>query len=317
MRNLKECLRSFIKRHKYLCACYYMFLNLKSRIIGVFSEKTSSGATHASLDIEGSLDYISGVFQDYQKISGCKEFHGKVAELGPGDSDGVGLMFLAHGAKRVDLADRFFSWRSSAQQKVINQALQKKYPNIHLNEKGENKDLHRYYGKLASGERFFKDHEGYDLIVSRSVLEHVNDLEIVLFSMYQALNKGGMLLHKVDLRDHGMVTPYESSVKFLEIPEKLYRMMVSQTGYPNRMLFHRYKEILSRLFGGTCRFYIAALHNVEDDLSAGYAIQDIPDAVLKRSVDFIEAHREKFCKTFKNVPNEDLAVSSFFFVCQK
>ncbi len=282
-----------------------------------FSFNTISGAKHQSLNVDESLKYIEDVFFDYKRIAGVSKFYGRAAELGPGDNDGVALLFLAHGCTEVDLADRFFSNRNSIQQDRITSELKIKYPAINLHKAYREEALKRHYGPKSSGEEFFKRNNKYDFIFSRSVLEHVDDPSIVLNLMFEALNKGGTLIHKVDLRDHGMFTPYSDSTKFLEIHEKLYKMMVSNVGYPNRFLFHRYKEVLSTLNYAKCEFYIAGLHGTQEDLSFGYHAEDISNDVWEDSLMYINNRKSKFSFELKSVNAKYLCVSSFFFVVQK
>ncbi|HEV2524699.1 MAG TPA: methyltransferase domain-containing protein, partial [Gammaproteobacteria bacterium] len=267
---------------------------------------TDSGTTHSDLSVEESLDYIENVFADYQRISHMAKFIGKIAELGPGDSAGVGLMFLAHGAEQVDLADRFYSRRSHEAHEKVYRCLAAKYPvldkmlsTVKFNQFESLPNLTRHYGAKASGEAFFDENRNYNVIVSRSVLEHVDQPQIVLRKMYNALKMGGVLIHKVDLRDHNMYL-YSESVKFLELPQWLYHMMTYGSGYPNRFLFHDYKKALLAL-DPKSEFYIAGLHGVEEDMSVGYKVEDIPEQWKKRSMDFIAKHRVKFSAVFKNV----------------
>src|ERR1700680_748349 len=84
---------------------------------------TRSGARHAEGSIDESVAYIASVFNMYKTASGLEKFYGRVAEIGPGDSCGVGLMFLADGCQQVDLVDRFFSTRDEQHQQAINRAL--------------------------------------------------------------------------------------------------------------------------------------------------------------------------------------------------
>jgi len=59
------------------------------------------------------LAYIEEVFNDSKRYSGVRRFSGRVAEVGPGDNCGVGLLFLTGGYESVDLVDRFYSKRNS------------------------------------------------------------------------------------------------------------------------------------------------------------------------------------------------------------
>lgn len=48
----------------------------------------------------------------------------------------------------------------------------------------------------------WRDERGVDAIVSQSVLEHVGDLDELLEAMSQVLRPGGVMLHRIDMRDH-------------------------------------------------------------------------------------------------------------------
>lgn len=323
---MKETLKRMIKKSLYLSAAIYIIYNICSHLKVIFKNNTTcSGTTHSIYSTEESMQYIESVFFDYQQVSAQKKFTGKVAELGPGDSSGVALMFLAHGASQVDLADRFYSLRDLKQQNTIYQRLAQKYPQIQEilkqstmsieNNGNKISGICNYYGPKAAGETFFDQHQGYDCIVSRSVLEHVDDPAKVLKKMFQALNRGGLLIHKVDLRDHGMFTPFDYSLRFLEIPTWLYKLMTYGSGYPNRFLFDQYKKVLQSL-DAQCEFYVAGLYGVPE-LTEIYPLTDLPEALKEKSLEFVKAHQHKFAAEFAHVPLEDLSVSSFFFVCRK
>ncbi|MEI8320887.1 MAG: class I SAM-dependent methyltransferase [Alphaproteobacteria bacterium] len=313
---MKDRLKKSLKKNLEFVIFLYIFNNILIHIRRSLKNiKTTSGSTHQSLPLKDSIQYITGVFTDYQRVSDQKTFKGKLAELGPGDSNGVALLFLAHGASHVDLADRFYSVRDDFHHTEIEQYLVKKYPSLKKFYPKFNQYCVRYYGQEASGEHFFDIHQSYDHIISRSVLEHVDDPELVLRKMYGALNPSGMLIHKVDLRDHGMLTPLNHSLRFLEIPEFFYKLMTYGSGYPNRFLFHKYREVLTALNPST-KFYVAGLHGV-DPFDAIYPIEAIPTLLKTKAISFVNEHRHKFSKEFSNLPAEDLIISSFFFVCKK
>jgi hypothetical protein len=80
----------------------------------------------------------------------------------------------------------------------------------------------------------------YDFIISRAVLEHVNDLEHTMLDIKSSLKEDGISLHKVDLKSHGLdrYTPFD----FLTWPTFLYKLMYSHKGYPNRYRVDTYKH---------------------------------------------------------------------------
>ena len=230
---------------------------------------SNSGTAHSKMSIEQSVDYIQSVFRDYKNISGTERFYGKIAEVGPGDSNGVSLLMINDGASSVDLVDKYYTNRDEEHEKnVLFDLLPESF------EHGQNQ-VKRYYGKQASAESFFETNNGYDFIVSRAVLEHVDDPLFSIQSMYNALNKDGTLIHKVDLRDHGMFSNYNlHELTFLNIPKWLYGAITSNTGRPNRVMadeyvslikgnFNNYSIYVTGLFG-TGQLQVDQYFNIED-----------------------------------------------------
>ena len=173
---------------------------------------------HAGRNIAESIRYIDLVFADYRAEAGVACFFGKVAEIGPGDSCGVALRFLEDGCAQIDLVDRFWAKRDDAHQRLINRTIVERAPALMAccGESGEESafpGIHRQYGEQASAEAFFLGHKVYDFIVSRAVLEHVRDPVLSLVQQADALSLQGMLLHAVDLRDHGACFPLRARVQ--------------------------------------------------------------------------------------------------------
>jgi hypothetical protein len=151
-------LKKLLKHSAALKIGVYIYRNIITNTGKLFKKcrlKSGDGATHKALSMNESLAYIKSVFNDYKKVSGKERFYGKVLELGPGDCDGVGLLFLNDGASHVDLADRFYSARDSEQQKRIFDCLIAEYPELSQLRSDLGKRLIRYYGEDASGEKFF------------------------------------------------------------------------------------------------------------------------------------------------------------------
>ncbi|MDR1475312.1 MAG: class I SAM-dependent methyltransferase [Holosporales bacterium] len=309
-------IKSILRQSTCVIIALYIFRNAITHIKTLFKNFNSDGgATHRTFSLDESIKYITNVFNDYKKVSGKQKFYGKVAELGPGDCDGVALLFLNDGARHIDLVDRFYSLRDTAQQKQILDCLIDRHPKLSGLCPNLSKYCIRHYGKIADKGRFFDKQKEYDFIVSRAVLEHVDAPEIIIKKMYGALSKGGYLIHKIDLRDHGMYPPEKSPLKFLEIPNFLYRLMTYGSGFPNRFLFHRYKTLLLSL---SCKvkFFCTGLYGVEP-FQEIYEIENIPQDLKKQAITFVDKNKCHFSNEFKKVSSEDLMISSFFFVCEK
>jgi SAM-dependent methyltransferase len=316
-------LKQKAKQSYYLTCGFYIFNNFKftlKRWLGNIT--TDSGTTHHSLSLQESLDYVQTVFNDYKKIAGIKKFHGTVAEIGPGDNVGVALCFLADGCTRVDLADRFYSKRNSSKQAAIYKALASSWPGVGKTIKGCNLEddssfpgLQRYYGPKAAAEQFFSQPNVYDFIVSRSVFEHLDDPIRALRSMVRALKPGGMLIHKVDLRDHGMLSSYFHELKFLEIPDVFYRLMTWRSGYPNRILINQYRDYVEALKEDHT-FFVTQLAGA-GPVIPHVPFEKIPASFLKKALNYLAVHKHKFSKSLRQLKDQDLIVSGFFLVLKK
>lgn len=165
----------------------------------------------------------------------------RILEYGPGDVPAMGLLLLAHGARSVVCVDRFPLIRLSPENRAIiaavlagldGELLQRAQAAFSIPgniDSGFAPDRLRYAVRPngLSGERGTAD-----LIISRAVLEHVNDLPATFKDMSDALAPGGIAIHQVDLKSHGL---HEANpLDFLTWPAWLWHFMYSHKGVPNR-----------------------------------------------------------------------------------
>lgn len=175
-------------------------------------------------------------------------------EYGPGDLPGVAALMVARGARKVYCVDRF--------------------PLVNLSPKNA-----RVLGDLIDGCRGNERdrllaclanpddpaagfapgrieylvrpsglsglHTAVDLVFSRAVLEHVNDLEATFADMVAAMRPGAAAIHQVDLRSHGLHKA--NPLDFLAWSPTLWQLMYSHKGVPNRWRIDRYRAIVERL----------------------------------------------------------------------
>ena len=317
---LKEQLKKSIFLH-CVVRIIYNFLSHLRMFLGKIT--TDSGTTHDQLSLHDSLTYINTVFEDYKKYAVISHFHGHVCELGPGDSSGVALAIMADGATKVDLADRFYSHRDAPYHAQVYQALAGQNPRIAELLKTENLQdettlpgITRYYGAQAAGESYFKERPStYDFIISRSVLEHTTDPLLTLESMYHALKPGGYLIHKVDLRDHGMFTPRHHDLKFLEIPKLVYWAMTHDSGLPNRILIDQYRRCASRL-PGDCQLLITQLAYT-GSVDPHVSFDAIPKKQLDTAFAGLTKHKKNFASALHKLNEQDLIVAGLFLIIRK
>jgi hypothetical protein len=316
-------IRAFVKKRFWLSCAYYLVENELAKLRGrAVDIETDSGTAHAGRSVDSSLAYIYEVFGDYKRYSGVTRFDGRVAEVGPGDNCGVGLLFLADGCESVDLVDRFYSKRDLEQHAAIYRALierqgtlSSRLGDIDLNDETTFAGLRRHYGESAAAETFFTEPDRYRFIVSRAVLEHVYDPRLAIERMVPALKRGGMLLHKIDFRDHAMFSDYGHELKFLEVPDVVYSRLTRDRGRPNRVLINTYRQVLSECIPDH-QLLVTRLAGV-GDIDPHLPYDQIDGARRRQSVEFVRSVRSHFCASLRSVSDEDLSVAGVFLVARK
>jgi SAM-dependent methyltransferase len=288
---------------------------------------TDSGSTHTTLSEEESVSYVEEVFTDYKKYGSLDKFSGIAAELGPGDNAGVALLMRRDGCEQVDLIDRYFSRRNPDQQSRIYELLAQKYELHDFRQKDfwDEQALAGINWKIGQpAEVYFQNcatqqDKIYDLIVSRAVLEHLYNPLDALRHMVACLKSGGRMFHDIDFRDHGMFTPKYHELTFLQIPNSIYPLMVRNSGRPNRILVHRYREVLEEMKSQgliNYSFLVTCLVNC-GLITPHQKFEDIDEDKRRQAVDFVEEHRKKFSQEFCHVNSTDLAISGIFLIVTK
>jgi SAM-dependent methyltransferase len=217
--------------------------------------QTGRGAQRESA--QQIAEYFRLCFDEYFKILGVRTdkiehyLAGKrVLEYGPGDTPGVGLLMLAHGAESVTCVDRFPMYTNLPRTVEVMELIMSGLDG-NSRWRAENAFVRR--GDPGSG--FVRErlrykirpsglsglHGSVDLIISRSVLEHVNDLQATFVDMKSALRDDGIAIHKVDLRSHGLHR--QNPLDFLTWSPSMWRLMHCNKGYVNRWRLNTYRDI--------------------------------------------------------------------------
>lgn len=246
----------------------YVPVQICRNFLSAFETRTTLGATHRSMTTEESVGYIMTVYDRY--LRGAKQYgvcweSKKVLEVGPGDSLGVALCFVADGAEQVVCLDRFYSERDARQQAKIYSALCQAMTSQQrdrlfrvLSQRGgqglvPNTVEYVWGAGIEEASRVLESNT-FDVIVSNAVLEHVHNLEAAIAEMRRVLKPGGLVVHEVDLRNHGWFA-WKGPLYFLTIHEALWRAMTSQIGGPNRARFRDYERLLG-VHGFSDRVYL-------------------------------------------------------------
>jgi SAM-dependent methyltransferase len=321
--SLNAIIRNRVKSSYWMSILYYLVSDCYGRLrFRMGHIDTSSGTIHSTFEPGESVRYIEEVYRDYLRYCGVARFHGRVAEVGPGDNCGVGLLFRRDGCTQIDLVDRFYSRRNMAAQAAIYSALIDAHPGmaaaigeVDLQDERSFRFLTRHYGEEASAERFFQANRGFDFIVSRAVFEHLYDPILALHRMVEALNPGGFLLHKVDLRDHGMFSGAHHELKFLEIRRWLYPWLTVGSGRPNRVLVHAYRAGLAPM-PVDVQLLVTRLVGV-GDIVPHLPYEAIAAELRARSIARVQSVRKQLAACFADVSDADLSISGLFLVARR
>lgn len=320
---VRQRLLASLKRSRGATLAAYSLDGLRAKLTPRIRPLSSrSGLVHEGIDLEDSLRYIERVHGEYLQWSAPGALRGRIAEVGPGDSSGVALLLRAGGAERVDLVDRFDTQRDPLLQARIYRALAQRHPalaplleGVDLTREADLPGLRRWVGEEAAAERFFRQQGPFDAIVSCAVLEHLYDPLAALGDMAAALAPGGWMLHKVDLRDHGLLSAHHGELAWLETPSWLHRLMTHHSGRPNRVLYPAYREALGTL-GLEARLLVTALAGV-GDLDPFLPLEDVPAAQLASAVATVRATRSRMAPCFRGASDAELAVTGLFLVARK
>lgn len=273
-------------------------------------------AEHLSgTQVDADIAYAKEVADTYIRYGMVS---GRVAEVGPGGSAAVALLLLAHGCEHVDLIDRFaFGHSQSNLTRTYDEILQllPKLRSRVQSAEDLSPSIRFEVGEQAAAEVFFRKNKDYDSIASYVVLEHLYDPIGAIEAMAGALNPGGCLVHHIDFRDHGMFTSGgHHDLTFLTIPGVIYRHMSRRRGRPNRVLSHRYRDVLDRL---GLRYRVLVAHLVGVGIVDPAPYDELPTEVRKRAEQEVELIRPRLAREFRNLAVEDLAVSGVIISAYK
>lgn len=292
-----------------------------------------AGATHKSLDTDNSVSYIKTVFQDYIEYGTLTKVTIKdktILEIGPGDNFGVALLFLIYGAKKVYLLDKFYSERDQVQQlkiyKKLRETLSDKEKLIFdscmtLSEtdfKINTEKLEYIYGYgIEESKKIFQTNS-IDIIVSRAVIQEISATKKAFKVMNSLLKNGGMMLHKIDLRDYGMFTKAKNhQLGNLMYPSWMYKAMTNHSGLPNRKRISHYKSLLDNLNLKSTLFITHIFGNDEKEFLPHKKNIDYNIDYNNDNLIYIEQIRSKLANEFKILPVEDLLISGIFVIATK
>lgn len=242
---------------------------------------------------EEAARYFRGVLSDYEAIArhaglvgdAKSLFEGRtVLELGPGDTLSVGLLARAKGALAYEAYDPYdLGARDEDYLRDVYGALVEG-GSERARDLLRGATVHREASSLKAGGRRF------DLVVSRSVLEHVDDLGALFATLSEVVKGDAVLVHKVDLRSHH--NQHDHDLDFLLFPEGLYHLATSHVGMPNRVRASEYLKLAER--AGLVTLWAARTHVI--------------------AADAVRAIQGELAPTFRAMPVEELQVLGLWLV---
>lgn len=172
-----------------------------------------------------------------------------IIELGPGNSFINAYNFLMNGAEKVVLVDKFSRHMKSKKQKKFFQNeidfIKRKYNRKVLPFIKESElDSHKI--QFIEGDVVNLNFKSkFDLITSISVFEHVKDVKRTIKKLSEILKTGGLMYHKIDLRDH---YNFNKPLMFYKYSDWTWDNLMTREGvsYTNRLSDYEYNQIFKK-----------------------------------------------------------------------
>jgi len=162
--------------------------------------------------------------------------------FGYGGYLGISMELLERGAKKVYLYDKYAKMNNQKNKLLV------KHYSKYLT---KNKDtiipnkifLEVIYGDIKE---FAIDNPDikFDLVLSGAVLEHVEDVDKQIKTLFQLTREGGLNLHIIDLRDHYFKYPFH----MLCYKEQIWKKFLNPKSNLNRLRYNDYKSIFLKYF---------------------------------------------------------------------
>jgi SAM-dependent methyltransferase len=297
--------------------------------------KSGDHQAHSNLGYSGKpqeeVAYIQTVLTDYLTYAGlsAEVLRGKrILEIGPGYNLGLALRMLSLGAAQVVSIDKFYSLLDGEKQRKIYRTLREGLTDqekelfdqaITLEEHHKiNPDRLKYlYGQgIDEGTPIFDPHS-FDLIISRAVLEEIYNLDAAFSAMDHLLVSGGIMIHKIDLRDYNMFSRYGMHpLTFLTIPERIYYWMTKDTINPKRRLINYYRDKMEDL-GYEAKILITHIVGKQEELIPYKETIEVGVDYSQATLDLLDQIRPKLDNRFKNLSNDILMVTGIFLVAKR
>jgi len=280
----------------------------------------TNGKRHARYAPEKSADYIDWYVSLFEELlGGDGAYRGDVCELGPGDSLAGGVLYRLRGADSVTFFERFQRQDDPERERRIGEILFERESSARQSNSApqsvdEITSAFRVIQGVAAEDHLRSDPTTYDLILSNSVFQHVLDPLPLLQLCYDRLKPGGRMLHVIDLRNLGLLKQF-GELAWLETPPALHRLMVRNTGRPNRVRYHDYREWAESI-DGEVDMRIRHLVGSEEALG-DIPFDEAPGETWEAAREIVRAARPRFTPALREHSASDHAVATFILIVDK
>ncbi len=159
--------------------------------------------------------------------------------FGYGGNFAVGAELLRAGARHVVLLDRF-----APPDDRRNRALVRAYSDYFTLQNGQIKTADAFLTLIHDDVKNVRVSEKFDLALSSSVYEHLDDVDGVTAALAALTAPDGVHIHYVDLRDHYFKLPFE----MLKFSGRTWKRWLNPTSNLNRFRLRDYQRVFEAYF---------------------------------------------------------------------
>jgi hypothetical protein len=163
----------------------------------------------------------------------------RVLVFGYGGNFAVGAELLRAGASHVVLLDRF-----APPDDRRNRELVRVYSDYFILQNDQVKTVDAFLTLLHEDVKQVKVSEKFDLVLSASVYEHLDDVDGLTAALAALTTPNGIHVHYVDLRDHYFRLPFE----MLKFSERTWKRWLNPTSNLNRFRLRDYQRVFDSRF---------------------------------------------------------------------
>lgn len=163
----------------------------------------------------------------------------RILVFGYGGNFAVGAELLRAGASHVVLLDRF-----APPDDRRNRELVRAYPDYFILQDDQIKTAGAFLTLIHDDVKNVKAREKFDLVLSSSVYEHLDDVDGLTAALAALTAPDGIHIHYVDLRDHYFKLPFE----MFKFSDRTWRRWLNPTSNLNRFRLRDYQRVFEAHF---------------------------------------------------------------------